>query len=101
MVYPCFAKDLDLIRYNDYEGKERFGICLCLASCKKSCGLTDFLYVLPFDGATMRNRRFDDDFYDHEHIAVPEAALASPDDLDETMRKNYFDFISFWKQKNK
>ena len=77
-----------MIRYNDYEGKEHFGICLCLASCKKSCGLTDFLYVLPFDGATMRNRRFDDDFYDHEHIAVPEAALASPDDLDETTRKN-------------
>ncbi len=95
VMYPCFAKNLALIQYTDYEGKEHFGVCLCLASCKKSCGLIDFLYVLPLDGTTIRDRRFDDDFYDHEHIAVSEATLASPDDLDETMRKNYFDFISF------
>ena len=94
VMYPCFAKNLALIHYTDYERKEHFGINLCLESCKKSCRLIDFLYVLPLAGTTIRDRRFDDDFYDHEHIAVPEATLASPDDLDETMRKNYFDFIS-------
>ena len=94
VMYPCFAKNLALIHYTDYERKEHFGINLCLESCKKSCRLIDFLYVLPLDGTTIQDRRFDDDFYDHEHIAVPEATLASPDDLDETMRKNYFDFIS-------
>ena len=99
VMYPCFAKDLALIKYADYEGKAHFGVCLCLASCKKSCGLTDFLYVLPLDGTTIRERRFDDVFYDHDHITMPEVTLASTDDLDETMRKNYYDFCAFWKAK--
>lgn len=101
IIYPCFAQDLALIHYIDYDGKEHFGICLCLESCRKRCGLVDFLYVLPLDGTTIRDRRFDDLFYDHEHISAAEATLASPDDLNEPMKKNYFDFISFWnKQRN-
>lgn len=96
VMYPCFAKDIGLIKYADYEGIEHFGITLCGASCKKNCGLIDYLYVLPLDGTTIRDHRFDDDFYDHDHIALPKVTLASPDDLDETMRKNYLDFMAYW-----
>ena len=96
VMYPCFAKDLALIKYADGEGIEHFGVTLCGASCKKNCGLIDYLYVLPLDGATIRDHRFEDNFYDHDHIALPKVTLASPDDLDEVMRKNYFDFVEHW-----
>ncbi len=98
VMYPCFVKDLAPVKYTESDGKEHFGVCLCGEFCKKSCGLIDYLYVLPLDGTTIRDRRFEDDFYDHEHIALPEVTLASSDDLDETMRKNYFAFISFWNE---
>ena len=96
VMYPCFAKDLALIKYADGEGIEHFGVTLCGASCKKNCGLIDYLYVLPLDGTTIRDRRYEDDFYDHDHIALPKVTLASPDYLDETMRKNYLDFMAYW-----
>ena len=96
VMYPCFAKDLALVKYTESDGEEHFGVCLCCESCKKSCGLIDYLYVLPLDGATIRDHRFKDDFYDHDHIALPKVTLASPDDLDEIMRKNYLDFVAYW-----
>ena len=96
VMYPCFAKDLALVKYTESDGEEHFGVCLCCESCKKSCGLIDFLYVLRLDGTTIRDRRYVDDFYDHDHIALPKVTLASPDDLDETMRKNYLDFVAYW-----
>ena len=99
VMYPCFAKDLALIKYADGEEIEHFGVTLCGTSCKKNCGLIDYLYVLPLDGTTIRNHRFEDDFYDHDHIALPKVTLASPDDLDETMKKNYLDFVAYWSSK--
>lgn len=96
VMYPCFTKDLALVKYTESDGEEHFGVCLCCESCKKSCGLIDFLYVLRLDGTTIRDRRYEDDFYDHDHIALPEVTLASTDDLDETMRRNYFEFVAYW-----
>jgi len=96
VMYPCFAKDLALVKYTESDGEEHFGVCLCCESCKKSCGLIDFLYVLLLDGTTIRDRRYEDDFYDHDHIALPRVTLASTDDLDETMRRNYFEFVAYW-----
>jgi hypothetical protein len=43
----------------------------------------------------IREHLYDADFYDHEHIALPLATLASVDDLDETTKKDYLDFITY------
>ena len=66
---------------------------LCLTN---ECDGTEVeFYVIPLDSSAIRDHRFSDDFYDHQHIELPLATLATPEDLDETMRRNYFDFISF------
>ncbi len=36
----------------------------------------------------------------NEIIELSHATLATPEDLDETMRKNYYDFIEFLKTQN-
>ena len=93
VCFPCFAHNYAIIKYCDYTGKECYGINLCLDD---DCdGTASEFYVIPLDSSAIREHRFEDDFYDHQHIELPLATLATPDDLDETMRKNYFDFISF------
>ena len=93
VCFPCFAHNHAIIKYCDYEGKDCFGVNLCLGN--ECDGMATEFYVIPLDSSTIRDHRFADDFYDHQHIELPLATLATPDDLDETMKKNYFDFISF------
>ena len=92
--FPCFAHEYAIIKYLDYRGKECLGINYCLMS--NCCGgLESEFYVLPFDSTTIKGRDYEG-FFDHVHIKLPLASLGSIEDLDETMRKNYFDFISFF-----
>ena len=93
VYFPCFAHDHAIIQYCDYEGKDCFGVNLCL---RDECdGMATEFYVIPLASSTIREHRFADYFNGHQHIELPRATLASAEDLDETMRKNYFDFISF------
>jgi len=94
LSFPCFAYNYAVIKYQDYNGLEHFGVTMCSEECD---GMTQELYVIPLDSSEMREHRFDADFFDHEHIELPLVTLASPDDLDETMRKNYFDFVAYWR----
>ena len=95
LSFPCFACNHSIIKYQDYEGKDCFGVNICLEDCD---GTAEAFYVIPLDSSTIREHRFEDNFYDHQHIELPLATLATPEELDETMRKNYFDFISFLKE---
>ncbi len=100
--FPCFVREQSLVKYSDCEGKKHFAVCLCHSLFEKACdGLVDYLYVLPLDGSTIRDRRFDDGFLDHDHIASPLVSFALPEELDETMRKNYLDFIAYWDSRKK
>ena len=91
--FPCFAHNYAVIKYKDYNGLAHFGVNICLGKCD---GIAQEFYVIPLDSSEIREHRFDADFFDHEHIELPLATLASPDDLDEVMRKNYFDFVEHW-----
>ena len=98
LVFPCFVHNYAVIKYQDYNGLEHFGVNICLKKCWEKCdGMVQELYVIPLDSSEIREHRFDADFFDHEHIELPLATLASPDDLDETMRKDYYDFVSYWR----
>ena len=93
LSFPCFVHNYAVIKYKDYNGDEHFGVNICLEKCD---GMAQELYVIPLDSSEIREHRFDADFFDHEHIELPLATLASPDDLDEVMKKNYFDFVEHW-----
>jgi len=88
--FPCFAHNYAIIKYQDHEGKERFGVNICLESCDGS-----ELYIVHLDASEIREHRFDAGFLDHEHLEPPLATLATPDDLDEIRRRNYFDFVAY------
>ena len=93
LKFPCFARNHAIVKYLDYEGKEQFGVSLCLDNhCD---GLEEEFYVIPLDSSAIREHRFDDNFYEHQHIPLPLATLATPEDLNETMRKNYFAFVRY------
>ena len=91
--YPDFAQNYSIIRYLDYDRKECLGVNICLDD--ECGGLASEYYVVPFDSRVIREHLYDADFYDHEHIALPLATLASVDDLDETTKKDYLDFITY------
>ena len=93
--FPCFAKDRALVRYPDCKGTELFGVCLCLCNESKCNGLTNELYVIQLNDPVIREHRFEDYHYAHDHIDLPRASLATPEDLDETTRKNYFAFLEY------
>lgn len=90
--FPCFAHNYALIKYQDYEGRDCFGVNICLEKCD---GMAQELYVIPLNSPEIREHHFDAEFFDHQHIELPLATLATPDELDETMRKNYFDFVQY------
>ena len=93
VIYPCFVANHSIIRYHDYEGRECFGVNLC--SEKECDGLSTELYIIPLHSSVIREHMYDTDFYDHEHVELPNAELAAPEDLDETDKKNYYSFIAY------
>ena len=94
--YPCFAHEYAIIKYRDYYGKERLGVNFCLGDCCH--GLESEYYVIPLHSTTIRERDYEG-FLDHEHIDLPLATLGSIEDLDDRTRKDYFDFVSYWRAK--
>lgn len=95
LKFPCFACDYAIIKYLDHEVKEQFGVSICWDdSCN---GLGEEFYVIPLNSQSIREQRFDDNFYEHQHIPLPLATLAKLDDLDENMRKNYLAFVEWLK----
>ena len=95
LFFPCFVHNYAVIKYKNYKGSERFGVNICLGKCD---GMAQELYVIPLDSPQIREHRIDVGNLDHVHIDLPTVTLSSPDDLDETTRKNYFDFVEYWRK---
>ena len=98
--FPCFADEYALIKFKDYKGREKFGVCLYLDDKWDHDFLSEF-YVIHLDSHSIQNHDFDDTFSGHDHIDLPLATLASPDELEEGMRENYLAFVEHQKTKNK
>ena len=93
--FPCFAHDYAIIKYLDQEEIEQFGVALFWdGNCD---GLREELYVIPLDSPPIREHRFSNNFYAHQHIPLPLATLAELDDLGEDMKKNYLAFVAWLK----
>ena len=96
LKFPCFACDYAIIKYLDYEEKEQFGVSICWDD--KCDGLGEEFYVIPLNSPAIRENRFDDNFYEHQHIPLPLATIARIDELDEVMRKKYLAFVEYLKE---
>ena len=86
IYFPCFASNHDIIKYRDNNGKERFGVYW---DTDNECeSMATELYVIHLDSFVIRERMFDDAVCVHDHIELPCATVALPEELDETMRKD-------------
>ena len=92
VLFPCFAYNYAIIKYSDHKGKECFGVNICLHECD---GFASELYIIPLNSSVIKEHRFEDSFNVHQHIELPLANLVMPDELEETMRNNYFDFVEY------
>lgn len=92
ILFPCFACNYAIIKSYDHKGKECFGVNICLQECD---GLASEFYVISLDSSIIKEHCFEGHFYAHQHIDLPLATLVTPDELEETMRSNYFDFVAY------
>ena len=99
LMFPCFAFDKAIVKYSDYDGRERFGICLC--GGEKCDMLAESLYIIPMDCDAIYYQRFEDVQNYHNHIDLPLAELADVDELKETDRNNYLNFIKWCSENSK
>lgn len=97
LMFPCFARDRDLIRYHDQSGKECFGMSLLWADREElAC-----YYVIPLDSDVIRSHQFEEADAAHQHVALPLAEIASVNELRDTMRKDYIAFMEYLDAKDK
>lgn len=96
LFFPCFAYNYAIIKYKDRTGLEHFGVNICADICE---GMAKELYMVPLDSPEIREHRLGVDFFDHWHIELPLASLATPDDLDETTKENYYYFVERWRSR--
>ena len=93
LLFPCFVCDRALIRYRGHGGEEHFGVSLCDGNnCDE---LADCLYVIPLDSNAVSYHDFENDFNAHVHVELPLAETASIEDLDETMRNDYLEYLKY------
>ena len=79
--FPCFWKELDVVRYTAANGKVRYGICLQ----SEEYDPCQFVYVIPLDCEAMRYHAFAKVHRFHDHIAPPLLEIVSAEELDEQM----------------
>ena len=93
LYFPSFIESYDeIIDYFD-NGKHIF--CVCPDAHNYKDKLVEQYFAIPLDSPSIREKRFEDSFYDHIHVPPPNATKATPNDLDEKARKNYFDFVEY------
>ncbi len=97
IMFPNFAEPYAIIRFSDWDGRSKFGVCLYFEGAWYREKLSEF-YVLPLDCSSIVEERFDDTFSGHIHVSLPMATLASIHDLDEKMKKNYLAFVEYQKR---
>jgi hypothetical protein len=96
VLFPCFTKNLDLVRFEDYKGAMRYGI-----NFQWDDAPTDCLCVDPLDSRAVRYHSFENAGDDHDHPPLPLAEPASIDELDKNMRKDYLAFMKYLKKTKK
>ncbi|MBQ8398933.1 MAG: hypothetical protein IJX08_03080, partial [Clostridia bacterium] len=93
VYYPNFVPDCGAVRFEDFYGKKRFGICLQLDD---NGTLDDMLYIIPLDSIYLYGKNFEDAHYDHQHITPPLVENVSEEELDEELLENYRAYRAYW-----
>ena len=92
VLFPCFTKHLDLVRFEDYKGAMRYGVNFQWDDTPADC-----LCVDPLDSHAVRYHSFENAGDDHDHPPLPLVELASAEELSEEMRRDYLAFLEYLK----
>ena len=93
VLFPCFTGNEDLVKFTDDKGAMRYGINFQWDDSPADC-----LCVDPLDSLAVRYHSFENAGDDHEHPPLPLVELASIDELDKNMRKDYLAFMEYLKE---
>lgn len=93
VLFPCFTKNLDLVRFEDYKGAVRYGVNFQWDEEPADCLLVD-----PLDSHAVRYHSFENAGDDHDHPPLPLVELASVEELSEEMRLDYLAFLEYLKE---
>jgi hypothetical protein len=93
VLFPCFTKNLDLVRFEDYKGAVRYGVNFQWDDSPADC-----LCVDPLDSLAVRYHIFENAGDDHDHPPLPLVEPASAEELSEEMRRNYLAFLEYLKE---
>ncbi len=92
VLFPCFTKHLDLVRFEDYKGAMRYGVNFQWDDTPADC-----LCVDPLDSHAVRYHSFENAGDDHDHPPLPLVELASAEELSEEMKRDYLAFLEYLK----
>jgi len=93
ILYPCFIRDGDLVRYRQFGEAEHYGICF-----HGSAAPTDEYYIIPLDCEQVRCHDFEHAWYGHEHISCVYVERATEGSLPEEVRRDYLAYRAFLKE---
>lgn len=91
LLFPCFWKEQDVVRYTEPNGKVHYGICLQ----SEEYDPCEFVYVIPLDCEPMRYHAFAEVHRFHDHIAPPLLEVVSTEELDEQMWENCQAYVEY------
>lgn len=95
---PCFVNYCGIVRYTDYDRNERYGVNLCYANGECD-GICEELFVIPLHSEAISCQKYEEAIYEHQHIEPALVEVVSIENLDDTLRKNYIEYVEYLKLK--
>lgn len=95
--YPNFAENFFLLKYRDHKGREAFAINL--QHNEFDYDFIEEFYILKLDSPCIKKRGFSYEtiFEAHGHLMLPDATLATEEELSPDMREDYRALVTFLK----
>ena len=91
ILFPCFTKNGDAVRYTDRSGAISYGVVL--QEDERPCA---DCYLIPLDSNVMYYHDFENVHNAHQHIPAPLVEPIAPEELPERMKKDFEAFRSYY-----
>lgn len=91
VLFPCFTKNGDAVRYTDRSGAISYGVVL--QDDNRPCA---DCYIIPLDSDVMYYHDFEDIHNAHQHIPSPLVEPIAPEELPERMKNDFEAFLSYY-----
>ena len=91
VLFPCFTKNGDAVRYTDRSGAVSYGVVL--QEDERPCA---DCYLIPLNSDVMYYHDFENVHNAHQHIPAPLVEPIAPEELPERMKKDFEAFRSYY-----